>query len=796
MPEYPLAGRLLAELIPVATSSMGKEEMMAEFSRVTSQVFAIDKVGFADAKEKHEPGVSTIYDYIRNTRKAYVDNQLSEYSSFAELVGYKNSGYHSCALIPVMAGGKVVSLIEMLSSSEGKFSDEIVSSVLFAASFVGFAMVYKEEAARSMKLATYFDAAFSSIVPQLIVDASGSIVRSNKAAMRAFQGVQPQGGSIASAIGMDPSKLSGIKEGAYQDTIIKAGEGQGKVYTVAAARISGSLFHLSVLDSTNEFAFVSLIDLIGKSSEVVVVFTGADFSIRSSSANSERIFGYSSEVLENGNLLEIVEKVEQSALKARLAEDLGGGKDVSAGAVNLAFNENNRMYMRYLCRRFLDGYLFLMTKAEMERYVDSARRDLEDFIGSTSDIVLTLDRLGFVTNCNMQAETVLGYKRAELVGKDIKAIYADPSLLDRDIGIVYNSGKVDNTFIQVKASDERIIPATHSIRILASGTPGKSEAYLVIIKELETKARMHQEEEVIQDQQVEIKRYRSESELKTQFIYNVTHELRTPLTSIKGFSKLLYDGDFGQLNGEQRESIKTILDETDRLALVIQQVLDAAKLEAQKVKLELKDVDIQGMANNPSIKALEEMARNRGLAFEWTVDFNVPRISADPNRLIQVFVNLIGNAIKFTEHGSIRVHTSRLNRGSIKCEVIDTGIGIQEDDQKKLFKKKFYEAAKKGLAQHPGAGTGLGLSITRDIVKLHGGKISFSSTPGKGSTFWFTLPIARKQRRRSKAQEQQRPEQAAQQQEEAVAQDVPRGQSCAIGADAAQADAAAAVSAD
>jgi signal transduction histidine kinase len=123
---------------------------------------------------------------------------------------------------------------------------------------------------------------------------------------------------------------------------------------------------------------------------------------------------------------------------------------------------------------------------------------------------------------------------------------------------------------------------------------------------------------------------------------------------------------------------------------------------------------------------------------------------ADPNRLIQIFVNLIGNAIKFTDKGSISVNIIRLNKNNIQCNVIDTGIGISDDDKKKLFRRKFYEATKKGLVQQPGAGTGLGLSITKELVKLHGGSIELSTVAGKGSTFSFTLPVAPRQKRKNK----------------------------------------------
>ena len=155
---------------------------------------------------------------------------------------------------------------------------------------------------------------------------------------------------------------------------------------------------------------------------------------------------------------------------------------------------------------------------------------------------------------------------------------------------------------------------------------------------MRTKAKLDGQREEIGALEGRLKKLESEAALKSQFIYNISHELKTPLTSIKGYSKLLYDGEFGPLNDEQKEYIKTTLGEADRLMLIIQQILDAAKLESDKVKLELKEVDLQNMANNPSIKGLEETARNKGLTFKWQVAYDVPKITADPNRLIQIFV--------------------------------------------------------------------------------------------------------------------------------------------------------------
>ncbi|MEM0074526.1 MAG: ATP-binding protein, partial [Candidatus Micrarchaeaceae archaeon] len=151
---------------------------------------------------------------------------------------------------------------------------------------------------------------------------------------------------------------------------------------------------------------------------------------------------------------------------------------------------------------------------------------------------------------------------------------------------------------------------------------------------------------------------------------------------------------------------------------------------------------------NPSIKSLAEMAQKKGLAFEWHTDYNVPDTVADPNRVIQVLVNLIGNAIKFTERGSVRVNVFKKGK-NVRVEVIDTGIGISKEDKAKLF-RKFFQLQHKGLTKQEGSGTGLGLVIAKEIVNLHGGKIGVVSEQGKGSTFWFTIPIYGKKQKESK----------------------------------------------
>src|SRR5208283_994244 len=179
---------------------------------------------------------------------------------------------------------------------------------------------------------------------------------------------------------------------------------------------------------------------------------------------------------------------------------------------------------------------------------------------------------------NSSAEAMLDYTRQELAGKEIKLLYKDPSTVDHDMAYARNLGKPDNSYIDLIKRDGTMVPGTQSIRLLTD-SEGNSE-YLIVVKELASKRRMDDQEFELGKSEREIKKLRSTGDLKSQFIYNISHELKTPLTSIKGFAKLLSTGEFGKLNEEQLQYIQTICDESDRLMLIIQQVLDASKLDA------------------------------------------------------------------------------------------------------------------------------------------------------------------------------------------------------------------------
>ncbi len=745
--------KFLLDVIPIASSQVGEDEMISRFTKAVSAAFGIDAVALMEAK-KVQNQVNALHDYIINTKKTYIDNQLSEYSSFPELINYKNNGFRSCAVMPLVADGKVVSFLEMLSKDENKFSDELIKDVAFGASLIGFVLMYKGELGRSTRLATYFDAAFNNQFPQLIVAEDGTVVKFNKAAVKLLGVSVPETRKVDSITGIGFKKLLELSAGAgYSITL------GNRVYQIVVGKINDRLVHIAANDITDAFVYSAMNAMVANNDLLCIVTTDNGLRITNVSQNAEKIFGFSKSVLVGGSLIDMTGKVAQSPFGKGFADSFKKDSDTGAGAVTFELGENGRRHMRYLTKRFLDGYIFLLVNAETEKYVDDVRKDLDDFISGSSDIVLGVDGMGYIRDCNIHAEDVLGFKKEEMIGRDVRSIYKEQGALDKDITHARNGQVIDNSFVYlVGKNQETLIPATHAIRLLHAPDQDNGIEYLIILRELATKRKVDDQESYIRKMEGRVKGLETQGSLKSQFIYNISHELKTPLTSIKGYSKLLYDGESGPLNEEQKAYLKITLDEADRLTLIIQQILDAAKLEAEKVKLELKDVDLSNMGENPSIKALEESALGKGLEFRWEVKWDVPKINADPNRLIQIFVNLVGNAIKFTDKGSITVGISRLNAKTVLCKVTDTGIGLSEDDKQKLMRKrKFYEIKKSSantLVQQPGAGTGLGLAITKDLVRLHGGNFKIESALGKGSTFMFTLPIVPRQKRR-RAQAQQ-----------------------------------------
>ena len=226
------------------------------------------------------------------------------------------------------------------------------------------------------------------------------------------------------------------------------------------------------------------------------------------------------------------------------------------------------------------------------------------------------------------------------------------------------------------------------------------------------------------------------SQHKSQFLANMSHELRTPLNAMLGYTELMADGVYGEPSEKMLGVLKRLESNGRHLLGLINDVLDLSKIEAGQLVLELSDYSIQDIAQTVR-STLEPLAADKKLAFKVEVAPDLPPGRGDGRRLTQVLINLVGNAIKFTDAGEV-VITAKETDGSFHLSVRDTGPGISAADQTKLFQE--FQQADNAITRKKG-GTGLGLAISKRIIEMHGGDIWVESQPGQGSTFAFTLPV-------------------------------------------------------
>jgi GAF domain-containing protein len=224
---------------------------------------------------------------------------------------------------------------------------------------------------------------------------------------------------------------------------------------------------------------------------------------------------------------------------------------------------------------------------------------------------------------------------------------------------------------------------------------------------------------------------------KSEFLANMSHELRTPLNAIIGFSEVLGERMFGELNEKQAEYTDDILSSGRHLLSLINEILDLSKVEAGRMELELATFDLP-LAIDNARTFVRERAAKHGIGLDVTVDERLGDFVGDERKIKQILLNLLSNAVKFTPEGGRIGINARQADGSVEISVSDTGIGIAPEDQPKIF-EEFRQVG--GDYAHKKEGTGLGLTLAKKFVELHGGRIWLESEVGKGSTFTFTLPI-------------------------------------------------------
>ncbi len=404
---------------------------------------------------------------------------------------------------------------------------------------------------------------------------------------------------------------------------------------------------------------------------------------------------------------------------------------------------------------------------------------LESIISSMTDALIVVNPDAKLRSVNKAALDLLGYKEDELIGQPVKRIFLQKdgegkeeggeSILHRYFQKIIAAGVAYNIGLTFLSKQGKSIPINFSGALMQQdgkiigivGVARDMRQVMAIISDLEEKkieleersknltrmqrAMLH----IMGDLDIAKKEAEKTGEelkkldqLKKGFISTVSHELRTPLAITKEGISLILDRVPGEINEKQEKILSTARSNIDRLARIIDDLLDVSKIEAGKVELKRELVDISALIRQAA-SSFELKLKEKNLELK----INVPekRIDAfvDPDKLIQVFTNLIGNALKFTDRGKIEILLQEKEK-EIECAVVDTGLGISEEDMPKVFSK--FEQF--GRLPGPGEkGTGLGLSITEGIIELHGGKIrvespAWPSLPAgrQGTKFSFNLP--------------------------------------------------------
>ena len=292
------------------------------------------------------------------------------------------------------------------------------------------------------------------------------------------------------------------------------------------------------------------------------------------------------------------------------------------------------------------------------------------------------------------------------------------------------SGSLDER-IDVRSNDELGALAEEFNQMAAQ----LQESYTSL--ELKVEERTRELEDALTKLDEKSRQLEAASRHKSEFLANMSHELRTPLNAIIGFSQVLRDGMFGEVNEKQEEYLDDILTSANHLLALINDVLDLSKVEAGQVELQVTPFSLME-ALERGVSMVRERAMQEGIDVGLDANGGVDVIDGDERRIRQVIFNLLSNAVKFTPAGgTVDVRATQVD-GEVRISVADTGPGIAPEDVERIFEE--FQQTDAGADQQEG--TGLGLALSKRFVELHGGRIWVDSEPGKGSTFVFTLPVS------------------------------------------------------
>jgi PAS domain S-box-containing protein len=360
-------------------------------------------------------------------------------------------------------------------------------------------------------------------------------------------------------------------------------------------------------------------------------------------------------------------------------------------------------------------------RRQAERALQIAEERYRTIFENSAVAIMMADDQERLISWNKFTEQLLGMTKDDLYLKPVRSLYPEDAWDKIRTHEIRQKGIQHHLETQMLKKNGEVIEVDVSLSVLKD-PDGHITGSIGVIRD-------------ITERKEADRKIKEAMDLKSQFISTVSHELRTPLTIIKEDIALIMDGAAGRIKSKQREILEIAQRNIDRLARLINDVLDFQKLQSGRVKFNMQNNHINNIIENV-YNTMAGTVKKKGIELRLAVDNNLPKVIFDSDKMIQVLTNLVSNAMKFTDKGSITIATHRIEN-SIRVSVIDTGCGMKQEDLPKLF-QQFQQL---GSGNRKTGGTGLGLAISKDIVEKHGGRIWVESEFGKGTTMHFLLPI-------------------------------------------------------